>query len=70
MKEESLKAVQDADAEVLAVLIRLAMNHHSKLAIQEEFSKAHQSVSITTHQDYSIPFGKRLTEIQRRAGLV
>lgn len=64
---EDPKGAQDADAEILAALLRLACHQHGKLAVQMELGKIKHNPQ--TEQSYSIPFSRRMRHIKKLADL-
>ncbi len=67
MTHEDPKAAQDADAEILAALLRLACHQHGKLAVQLELGKMKHD--LQADQSYSVPFSRRLRHIKKLANL-
>lgn len=67
MTHEDPKAAQDADAEILAALLRLACHQHGKLAVQLELGKMKHD--LQADQSYSVPFSRRLRNIKKLANL-
>jgi hypothetical protein len=67
MVDQDPKAVPDADAEVLAALLRLAVKDYGIDAVQEEFGKMDFRPSAAPN--YGVPFGARITQIKKAAGL-
>jgi hypothetical protein len=67
MVDQDPKAVPDADAEVLAALLRLAVKSSGRQAVQEEIARIPNDPSASPN--YSVPFGARITQIKKAAGL-
>lgn len=67
MFDDNSKAVIDADAQVLATLLRLAVKSEGKLVVQEELSKIRHD--LAGDPNYWVPFGKRIAQITGAAGL-
>lgn len=67
MVDQDPKAVPDADAEVLAALLRLAVKDYGIAAVHEELGK--MDVRPSAAPNYGTPFGARITQIKKAAGL-
>lgn len=67
MVDQDPKAVPDADAEVLAALLRLAVKDYGIDAVLEEFGK--MDVRHSAAPNYGVPFGARISQIKKKAGL-
>lgn len=67
MVDQDPAAVPDADAAMLAALLKLAVKASSKLAVQEELVKIEHD--LVAKPGYSIPFGQRIAQIKGLAGL-
>lgn len=64
---EDPKAVQDADAAIIAALLRLAVKSYGKLAVQDELLKI--EIDLLGDRNYSDPFGNRISQVKQLAGL-
>ena len=60
-------ATADADAAILAALIRLAIQVSDKSAVQMELGKIKHD--LLDKPEYSIPFGHRIRQVKDLAGL-
>lgn len=67
MVDQGPTAVPDADAAMIAALLRLAVQASSKLAVQEELFKIKHD--LLAKPEYSIPFEQRIAQIKSLAGL-
>lgn len=67
MVNENPTATTDADAAILAALIRLAIQASDKFTVQTELGKIKHD--LLAKPEYSIPFGQRITQIKNLAGL-
>lgn len=67
MVNEDPTATADADAAILAALIRLAIQASDKLTVQMELGKIKHD--LLAKPEYSIPFGHRITQVKGLAEL-
>lgn len=67
MVNQDQKAIPDADAAVIAALLRLAVKNYGKLAVQEELLEI--KIDLLGDRNYWDPFGKRISQIKQLADL-
>lgn len=67
MVNQDPKAIPDADAAIIAALLRLAVKNYGKLAVQDELLKI--KIDSLGDRNYSDPFGNRISQIKQLAGL-
>lgn len=67
MVNQDPNAVPDADAAILAALLRLAAKSHGGVVVQGELLKI--KTELIGDQKYWVPFGQRISQIKKLAGL-
>ncbi len=67
MFDDDPKAASDADALILAALLRLAVKSEGKLAVQDELGKIR--LDLLTDRKYADPFWARIRQIKEAASL-